>query len=157
MDKMAAQQPMPGPGCSQWNAGGWFGGQIGGTAWLLVGAVVLSSQAPGVAALWLVGFAISNAVGLYLWRGRDRIRPYPALQILLAMLGVTGLLALIALDMLGPEGVRMDLVWENGGLRLVDKGSADTGRAYLFLLVFVPLLMAWFHWRDRSARLGTHT
>jgi hypothetical protein len=72
---MESKEPLPGPGRFQWNLGAWFGGQIGGTAWMLVGAVVLAPHAPEVAGVWLACFAASNAIGSWLWWRRDRLRP----------------------------------------------------------------------------------
>ena len=45
-DAMASRRPMPGPGCYQWNTVAWFGGQIGCTAWMLVGAAMLACGSP---------------------------------------------------------------------------------------------------------------
>src|SRR5262245_20825119 len=90
---MPAASPITGPGYIHWNAGGWFGGQVGGTSWLLVGAAVLAPQAPAVAAIWLAGFAAANAVGLWLWRRRTRFRPHTAFQAMLLACGISGLLA----------------------------------------------------------------
>jgi hypothetical protein len=101
-----AKQPLPGLGAFQWNGGGWFGGQVGGTAWLLVGAVVLAAHAPGVAAVWLACFAVANAICYALWVRRDRNRPFPAVPAELLVCGAAGLLALIALQVMRP-GLRI--------------------------------------------------
>ena len=53
---MSLKQAKRGTGTFQWNAGGWFGGQIGGTAWMLVAGVL------GLAIL--VCFLIPNVVGV---------------------------------------------------------------------------------------------
>ena len=90
---MPADYPRPGAGSLQWNAGGWFGSQLGGTAWLLVGAAVLAWQAPAVAVVWLDAFVVTNAIGVWLWRCRARVRPYFAMQLLLLACGGSGLLA----------------------------------------------------------------
>jgi hypothetical protein len=124
---MQANSPVSGPGYLRWNAGGWFGSQLGGTCWLLVGAVVLAPRAPGVAAVWLAGFVVANAIGSWLWRRRDRLRPYPALQLLLLACGLSGLPAWLAVNALRP-----DLAGLMGWPR----------RGYLVLLI-VPALMAW--------------
>src|SRR4051794_27734348 len=103
---METKAALPGPGRFQWNMGGWFGPQLGGTAWMLVGAVVLVPHTPEVAGVWLACFAVANAIGSWLWWRRDRLRPYPALQVLLLACGINGLLALVALHLLRP-GLRI--------------------------------------------------
>ena len=52
----------------QWNAGTWLGAQLGGTGWLLGGALYMLLSAPEVSAIWLTGFLILNAIGWAFWR-----------------------------------------------------------------------------------------
>lgn len=140
---MESKVPLSGPGRFQWNMGGWFGGQLGGTVWMLVGVVVLVPQAPEVAGVWLVCFAVANAIGSGLWWHRDRIRPYPALQALLFATGFHGLIALAALHVLRP------------GLRITrPKGVllADDPRIIAFLLIMIVALMMFCFLAERSAR-----
>jgi hypothetical protein len=145
---MADKHPMPGPGQFQWNTGGWFGGQIGSTAWMLVGAALLAPQAPAIAAVWLLCFAVPNVVGTWMWWRRDRIRPYPALQLLLLSCLAGGLAALITLDAIRPEGVRLEIVWDAGHFRLVKMPWEAIRRGYLVFL-FVPALMVMWHFMER--------
>jgi hypothetical protein len=63
-----------------WNAGGWFGSQLGCTLWLLIlGVVRLSKDSP---AAWVCvgGFVFLNARGLSLWRRREQLSAYAGLQ-----------------------------------------------------------------------------
>jgi hypothetical protein len=122
-----ANHEMIGPGYFHWNAGGWFGSQAGGTAWLLAGAVVLTPRSPAVAVIWLACFALANVVGIWLWHCRTRVRPHTAIQLLLFMCGISGLLAWLTRDILRPEVVRL-LDWPRHGYRM---------------LLIVPALMAW--------------
>ena len=140
---METKEPLPGLGCFQWNRGGWFGSQLGGTAWMLVGAVVLVPHAPEVAGVWLAGVAVANAIGSWMWWRRDRLRPYPALRALLLVCGVDGLMALVALHVLRP-GLRIT--------RPLGIYLADEPRSILWLLVLVVSLMTWFHVREWSAQ-----
>jgi hypothetical protein len=110
---------------------------------MLVGAVVLAPHAPEVAGIWVVGFVVANAIGAWLWRRRDRLRPYPALQALLLVCGVDGLLALVALHVLRP-GLRIT--------RTTGFDLADEPRSILWLLVMVIALMTWFHLLERDAK-----
>lgn len=140
---MEALKPLPGPGCFQWSRGGWFGSQLGSTAWMLVGSVVLVPYALGVAGVWLACFAVANAIGTWLWRRRDRLPPYPALQALLATCGVCSLVALAALHVLRP-GLR---ITRPPGIWL-----ADEPQYLLWVLVLFLAMMTSFSLRERSAR-----
>jgi hypothetical protein len=110
---------------------------------MLVGAVVLWPHAPEVAGVWLACFAVANAIGSWMWRRRDRLRPYPALQALLLVCGVNGLIALVALHICRP-GLRIT--------RPLGISLADEPRLILWLLVLVIALMAWFHLQERGAK-----
>jgi hypothetical protein len=121
----------------RWNGGAWFGAQIGGTLWLLVGAGVLV-RTPGVAAVWLASFVLANGIGIALWRRRDRIAPHAAMQRLFAVTGACALVAMIAAD--------------QAGLLAGSRGIAPSRwAAYTAILVY-PLLMLVFFMRERKSR-----
>jgi hypothetical protein len=103
---MASEEAVAAPGRFRWDAGGWLGSQLGGTAWMLVGAAVLAPRAADLVAVWLACFVVPNTVGCWLWRRRDRLRPYPATQALLLACAMSGLLALAALHVMRP-GLRI--------------------------------------------------
>jgi hypothetical protein len=133
--------PDQGPGYFRWSTGAWFGGQLGGTSWLLVGAAVLAPRAPLVAVVWFLGFAIANALGVWLWWRRDRIRAHPALQLLLLVCGITGVIAWAVLEVSRPDVVR-SLGWPSQGHRM---------------LLIVPGLMAWFTILEYGTRIRSRT
>ena len=69
----------------EWNAGAWFGAQLGGTAWLFVSSAVLLRGQPR-SALVLLGCGLgANLLGSLLWMQRGRLSPYRALQILVTV------------------------------------------------------------------------
>jgi hypothetical protein len=142
-DEMETKQPLPGSGRFHWKMGGWLGGQLGGTAWMFVGAVVLVRHAPEVAGVWLVCFSVANAIGFCMWRRRDRLRPYPALQALLLACGVNSLMALIALHVLRP-GLRI--------ARPIGIYLADKPQQIPWFLVLVVSLMTYFHLMEWGAK-----
>jgi hypothetical protein len=149
---MLAKAPMPGPGHFQWSTGGWFGSQLGGTAWMLVASIVLALQTPWIAAWWVLCFALANAAGVWLWLHRDRLRPYLAMQGLLAICGATGLLAVAALHLFGPAGVRLGVAWHDGRFILEGPPGTTLRSAYATLLLIVPGLMAFFALMERAGR-----
>src|SRR5262245_46475601 len=98
---MAGQEPTPGPGRFRWNAGGWFGSQVGGTAWMLTGALEFARRAPSVSVGLMLLFAATNALGLGLWCRRDRVSPFAAIMILLLACGAGLLATLLAIPYAG--------------------------------------------------------
>jgi hypothetical protein len=134
---MPASSQITSPGYFHWNAGGWFGSQIGGTSWLLAGAAMLALRAPAVAVVWLVCYALANIVGIWLWRRRTRFRPHTAIQLLLLACGISGLLAWLALDSHRPEVVRL-MGWPRHGFRI---------------LLIIPALMTWFAVMEHATRV----
>ena len=150
---MADKIPMTGPGSFQWNKGGWFGSQIGGTAWMLTGTIWLMLFAPLVGLIWLTGFVVCNAVGIVLWRRRARIAPFTAVAILLATIMVVGLLELSTIDLLRSPawGPMLMSHGREGWLRGSAPQSLQQGR--LFLLLGIPLSLAYLRLMDQAGRL----
>ena len=133
---MSLKQAKRGTGTFQWNAGGWFGGQIGGTAWMLLAGVLVLAQGSLLGLLILVCFLIPNVVGVVLWRLRDRLSPYPAVQALVVVMGVCSVLTLVAFDVSG---------------RLAEYSPGSSASVYWILMVF-PTTMLMFHLQNRSGR-----
>ncbi len=123
-----------GPGRFQWNRGGWFGGQIGSTLWLILlgGSLLMRGRSAG-AALLALGL-IPNLVGTWLWRHRRTRSPYSALQLLVA---VAGACALVGLQVLSRSGL--------------PPASLGLPSGFGLLLIY-PGLMVLFHFRERAAR-----
>jgi magnesium-transporting ATPase (P-type) len=64
----------------QWNAGGWFGGLFGSTAYILIiGLFVLFDSPRNGIPIVLCG-VIPNLIGFLFWKRKDQINPYLALQ-----------------------------------------------------------------------------
>jgi hypothetical protein len=128
-----------GEGAFQWNAGGWFGGQLGATVWLLVLAGVLlvrEGWAPALAAA--LGGLVPNVVGTALWLRRDRLAPYPAIQTLFAVAGLSVLAAAVAL-------ARLDALPEMSP-------NEPAGWRHAWLLLLYPGLMLMAFFQERGAR-----
>jgi hypothetical protein len=118
----------PNPGYFHWNFGGWFGSQLGASAWLFAGAFWFFPQEPVVGLVWVACGAAINGVGTLLWLNRGRLRPHLAIQVLHAVTGVCGAMALYAANTVQPNAVR-DMGWP--------------GEGYWALLI-VPAMMIWF-------------
>ena len=123
-----------GPGQFQWNRGGWFGGQIGGTLWLVLIGGALLAQGRVVGAVALILGLLSNVLGLLLWHRRITLSPYPALQILVGVCGLSGLVSLLAISAAG-----------------ISEQTFPTSE-YYWVLLFFPGVMLMFHLQERTAR-----
>ena len=71
--------------------GGWVGSQLGGTAWMLLLALMVGTQGSLFTAASVVAlFAFANGVGVALWALRHRLRFWTALIWLVVACGATG-------------------------------------------------------------------
>ena len=119
----------------QWNLGGWLGGQLGGSVWMLVAGLLSFSTDPTAAMTVIVLFALANLVGVILWRRRDGLSPYAGIQILLPVLGVFGLVAVFVLDRAG--------IYES----IQVGGTISAHVTYIVIVVVVTALMLMFYFR----------
>lgn len=124
----------------QWNAGGWFGSQIGGTCWILLAALVALPRDLTAALASFAVFLAANLVGTLMWVGRSRLRPYPAMQALLVCCGLASALATFVLDRAGHFG------------SLGVGGQVSAQSMYLMLAMLVPGLMLYFRSLERAGR-----
>ena len=126
-------------GAFRWNARAWFGAQIGSTLWLVILGAALSLRDDSSAGTAIIALAVAvNGIGLILWEHRDRIRPYPAIETLIAVVGCAAFVAFALLD--GTSA------W---GLAGTQPGGARP--PYAVLLVF-PALMVMFAVQEHAAR-----
>jgi hypothetical protein len=115
-----------------WNMGGWFGSQLGGTVWILIAGAISLGQDLSTGLILILFFLIPNIVGLVLWYRRN-LSCYVSTQIIFAFSGFFGLLAIYVLD-------RNNLWLE------IQKGGAISKDAGYFLLSAVILVvMVSFH------------
>jgi len=148
VDKIARQ----GPGRFQWNQGGWFGGQIGCTAWLLPTGLILLFQKPFIGIIWLTLFAAINGFGCWMWSWRDRLLPFPAIQMLLTACGVGGLIALGALAYLAPDLPLPEITSRDGRIALVAYHGMGIPQLAISLLLLILALMGAASLTERSVR-----
>ncbi len=121
-----------------WNRGGWLGGQVGGSCWMLV-AGLLSIPANLNAAIAVLGlFALANFLGWLVWRRRESLSPYKGLQMLIPILGASGIAAVYVLDGAG--------IYES-----IQVGASVTASETVAILIgVVVVLMIMFWWQDRQ-------
>jgi len=81
----------------RWNAGGWFGAQIGSTVWILVSAFLAVVQEPATGALLFGLFLLPSIIGTVLWKRRF-LSCYASMQYLLLAILISGLFAIYLLD-----------------------------------------------------------
>jgi len=127
-------QGKPGPGRFQWSRGGWFGGQLGATLWLLLlGGILLVHGRMAGAVVLALGLAI-NGFGFYLWQARHRWEPYPAIQVFIGACALVAVVSILLASASNPSAEATDPI-----------PSLPT-------LLIYPALMAVFHLQERSAR-----
>ncbi|MGI9432278.1 MAG: hypothetical protein ACR2PQ_08695 [Myxococcota bacterium] len=126
-------QGKPGSGAFQWNRGGWFGGQFGATAWMLVLGVLLLAQSRPVGAWVLLFGALPNALGFVLWSRRHSWAPFPALQTLIATCGLCAAAA-----------------WAS--VSQSDASVVTEGDFSAWVLLLYPGLLVWFFGMEHAAR-----
>ena len=134
-------QPKLRAGQFQWNAGGWFGAQLGSTCWLLLLSLLLIPKSLPLAAAILAYGLVPNIVGTLIWRRRASLAPYPAIQCLIGLIGVCTLAAFVTLDLAGQLGE----LQQHGS-------SAPQGRGIYWLMLMFPGMMMAFHHMERAGR-----
>ena len=117
-----------------WNRGGWFGGQVGASAWMGLLGVLMVPISPALALVALLGCAIPNVLGSWLWAERQRFEPHLAFQ---ALAAVSGLCALAVVSLFDYAG------------QLHELGSGYN--LYWVLLVY-PAVMAQIYFLARANR-----
>lgn len=124
----------------RWNAGGWFGTQLGGTSWILVATILVFPRDAGAALSTLAVFAAVNVIGTLMWAQRSRLRPFPAIQWLIVFEGIASMLATFILDSAGH--------FESLGRG----GQVSAPTMYLMLALMVPGLLVFFYLIERGNR-----
>ena len=81
----------------EWNAGGWFGGQIGATVWMFVAGMLTAFRDIPTGIVVMLLFTVPNAIGFILWQSR-KLSCYASTQFLIGISGVFGLLTVYILE-----------------------------------------------------------
>lgn len=118
----------------KWNAGGWFGSQLGATAWILVAGVLTAFHDTSNGLIVVAVFFGANLIGYLLWHSR-KFSCYASTQFLIAIAGVAGLLAIRVLEHSGQ--------WAE----IQYGGEVSAGSSYLLVIAVVAILMVTFYLR----------
>jgi hypothetical protein len=133
------QNSISGPGKFQWNAGGWFGSSLGGSAWMLVTSCFLfAHNQPLVAMIPIVGFIVILFASIVLWSRRDRVFPFSALMAILGLMAFTIPFVWIIIQKYGSFQSKNAMNWP------------DSTWSTVFVLTLVPAIMMWFVYLERS-------
>ncbi len=134
-----SSKSLVGPGRFQWNAGGWFGSSLGGSAWMIVTScfLVFHNQ-PTLALVPAGGFAIVLFASLLLWTRRCRIYPFPALMALLGLLAIAIACVSIVVASYGSPAALVAMNWPVSIWPTV------------LVCAIAPGLMIWFLFLERS-------
>ncbi len=118
----------------EWNASGWFGAQLGGTAWILVAAVLTIVRDIPTGLILLIIFLAPNIIGYLLWR-TQKLSCYASIQILFSLVGVFGLLAIYILEQ------------RHRWIEIQTGGSFPAVSAYYMVIFVTIVLMVVFYLR----------
>lgn len=117
-----------------WNAGGWFGGQLGATLWMLIAGGLTAFRDFPTGLIVILLFIAVNSVGLALWVSR-RFSCYASTQMLIAISGVCGMATVYLLDRAGS--------WEP----IQTGGRISAFSSYWLIALVFGGLMLMFHLR----------
>ena len=124
---------MTGPRRFQWQIGGWFGGLLGGSAWLIPTSAILAFNGQPTIALVPFGCCLlMNFVGCVLWYRRDRVLPFSALIGILTLFSITTPLAWFAVSLNATPESLVSLNWPHSGI------------INTMVALICPAIMAWF-------------
>ena len=119
----------------RWNAGGWFGAQLGGSLWVLIAGILALRMNAAAGMLAIALFLAANAVGVLLWTRREQLSAHAGIQLLLAILGAAGIAAIYVLDRAGIfEAIQIG-------------ASVSAQKTYVLLVAVIMILMVSFYLR----------
>ena len=121
----------------QWNAGAWFGTQLGCTLWMGVLGLVVLSKNPPAAIVCIVSFLLLNSIGLYIWRRRANLNAYIAIQIFLAAVTMATAVIVVLLNR-----------W--GVAEPAQAGALVSTELPFWAIAVAPALMVMFFFRQRQ-------
>ena len=128
-------QPQKGNGQFQWNAG-WFGGQIGGTAYLVILGLFLAFKDPIPGMIIFACGIVPNIVGCFMWKRRDKLDPYHSVQMLMLVIFIFTAIAYFTAARFSRHSE-----WEF---------ISGSGSAWILLLF--PGLMLWFYYFEQAGK-----
>ena len=134
-----SSKSLVGPRRFQWNAGGWIGSSLGGSAWMIVtaGFLVFHNQ-QSLVLFPAVGFVIVLVASQLLWARRDRIYPFTAMMALLGLLAIATPVVWMVVSSYGSPASLAAMNWP------------VSIWATVLAFSIAPALMLWFLFLERS-------
>ena len=124
----------------QWDIGGWYGGQLGGTTWMFViGISCFSFSQPIAGVLILAIGLLVNIIGFAFFLNEHRLPAYPTLQLFIAILAIATLLIFIILEI-----ANIPLACKLGNYQ-----SPSTPFNHYWVLLMFPALMILFYAQNK--------
>ncbi len=126
----------------RWNAGGWFGSCAGASAWLIpLAGVAWWHGAISMAIVTCLAFVVIVTIAFILWRLRERLDAYIALQIFVAFAFLATSFVFAGIQFLGNAKTQQFVQW--------------TPWVWCLLMMF-PLISLHFWWMRRSFQRNLH-
>jgi len=131
---------LAGPGQIQWNAGGWFGGAIGGSAFMvIVSGFLIAYDQVTLALIPLASFAIVLGVSIVFWNLKNRIYPFTGLFCILAVMAIVIPITWITVEAMASQNALRAMNWP------------DSDWITVFVCALVPCVMLKFWFTEKNA------
>lgn len=97
---------------SRWNAGGWFGGALGSSAWMVIIACFLIGFGQiGLAIVPMICFAVTMTAAVMIWYRRAHISIASGMLTLIGVLAFTIPITWFATSLFANDAVRASMNW----------------------------------------------
>ncbi|MDM4015265.1 hypothetical protein [Roseiconus lacunae] len=97
---------------SRWNAGGWFGGAIGSSAWMvIIACFLIGFDQTGLAIVPVICFAITMTAAVMIWYCRARISVASGMLTLIGVLTFTIPITWFSTSLFANDAVRASMNW----------------------------------------------
>lgn len=139
-------KPVKSTGFIQWNTGGWFGGCLGGVAWMIPMTIfLLNYHQYSLAAISAISCLLSIAISILLWKKRDSLSPMTAHLLILGIFSVEIPMLLSLVTLYGSADCLAAMNWPGSLSELVVAS------------LVAPGLMVWFYVMNRYSQVGNES
>jgi hypothetical protein len=97
---------------SRWNAGGWFGGALGSSAWMvIIACFLIRFGQTGLAIVPMICFATTMTAAVMIWYRRAHISVASGMLTLIGVLAFTIPITWFATSLFANDAVRASMNW----------------------------------------------